>query len=406
MSWPLVPISSLCELAIDCVNKTAPVVDHETPYKMIRTPNVRGGFIDTENVRFVTKDTFEKWTRRSRPVYGDVILTREAPVGEVGRCTFSEEMNIFLGQRLFQYRPDPRRLDWNFLTYVLQSPEVQGRLHGRSFGATVAHVKVGDAESLLIPCPPLDVQKRFGSILAAYDDLIATNQRRIALLEEAARRLYREWFVHLRFPGHETVKVVDGVPQGWGKQPLDTLAEIAMGQSPESRFYNEDGEGLPFHQGVTGFGDRFITHEQWTTQATRHAQAGDILCSVRAPVGRLNITREHIAIGRGLSAMRSREGFQSLLYYQLKALFFEEDMIGGGAIFASVGKKELFGQMLLQPSEKIAAQFNGIASDMDLQIEALEMQNRKLAAARDALLPKLMSGKVDISGVELPKEDA
>jgi type I restriction enzyme S subunit len=92
MSWPLRPISDLCEFAIDCVNKTAPVVNYDTPYKMIRTTNVKGGFIDVKNVRRVTKDTYEKWTRRSRPRFGDVILTREAPLGEVGR---SMMMSIF-----------------------------------------------------------------------------------------------------------------------------------------------------------------------------------------------------------------------------------------------------------------------------------------------------------------------
>ncbi|GAB2952938.1 restriction endonuclease subunit S [Aquaspirillum soli] len=404
MSWPLRPISELCELAVDCVNKTAPVVEHETPYKMIRTTNVKGGFVDIHDVRYVSKDTFDKWTRRSRPRYGDVILTREAPVGEVGRCTFSDEENIFLGQRLFQYRPDPEKLDWNFLAYVLQSPEVQGRLHGRSFGATVPHVKVGDAESLLIPCPPLEEQRQIGCVLSAYDDLIATNQRRIALLEDAARRLYREWFVHLRFPGHESVPVKDGVPEGWAKLPLGDVAEITMGQSPESKYYNTDEDGLPFHQGVSDFGNRFVSHETYTKQATRIAEAGDILCSVRAPVGRLNLTRDKIAIGRGLSAMHSRAGHQSLLFYQLDALFVEEDMIGGGAIFASVGKKELFGQLVLQPSSSIATTFNRLAADIDAQIENLDSQNQELAKARDLLLPKLMSGQLDVSGIRLPDE--
>ncbi|KPX43507.1 hypothetical protein [Pseudomonas savastanoi] len=118
MSWPLKPLSELCLLGVDCVNKTAPVVDYPTPYKMIRTTNVKQGFIDVDTVRYVTEETFQSWTRRSQPRFGDVILTREAPVGEVGRCTFDENQNIFLGQRLFQYRPDPELLDWNYLAYV------------------------------------------------------------------------------------------------------------------------------------------------------------------------------------------------------------------------------------------------------------------------------------------------
>lgn len=252
--------------------------------------------------------------------------------------------------------------------------------------------------------PDVRGQQAIASTLDAYDALIATKQRRVALLEDAARRLYREWFVHLRFPGHESVPIRDGVPEGWAHLPLGDIAEITMGQSPESMHYNADGEGLPFHRGVSDFGHRFVTHRTFTKLATRVAQAGDILCSVRAPVGRLNVTRDKIAIGRGLSAMRSRSGRQSLLFYQLAALLVEEDMIGGGAIFASVGKKELFSQVVLQPSAEIAAAFDRLAGDIDNQIDVLDSQSRALAVARDVLLPKLMSGELDVSGIRLPEE--
>jgi len=190
--------------------------------------------------------------------------------------------------------------------------------------------------------------------------------------------------------------MVDGLPVDWAKVPLDDVAFIVMGQSPESQFYNRDGEGLPFHQGVTDFGEHYVSHKTYTTQTTRTAEAGDILCSVRAPVGRLNMTSDKISIGRGLSAMRSRAGQQALLLYQLKALFVEEDMIGGGAIFASVGKKELYAQQLLQPDIETATEFDRQAGEIIAQLETLEKQNRLLAQARDELLPKLMSGAIQV----------
>jgi type I restriction enzyme S subunit len=289
-----------------------------------------------------------------------------------------------------------------YVAYLLMTLE----LGSRNAAGAVPGVNRNTLHQMTVRVPDEETQHRIVEVLSAYDDLIAINQRRIALLEDAARRLYREWFVHLRFPGHESVPVKDGVPEGWEKLPLGDIAEITMGQSPESKYYNADADGLPFHQGVSDFGDRFIKNETYTRQATRIAEAGDILCSVRAPVGRLNLTREKIAIGRGLSAMRSRTGHQSLLFYQLKALFVEEDMIGGGAIFASVGKKELFGQLILQPSTSIATTFNRLVSDLDLQIETLDSQNQKLAQARDLLLPKLMSGQLDVSRIRLPDEVA
>ncbi len=238
MSWELKNISSLCELAIDCVNKTAPVVDYKTPYKMIRTTNVKNGFIDFNTVRYVKEETFEKWTRRSKPRYGDVIFTREAPVGSVGRFTSNDE-NIFLGQRLFHYRPNPELLDWQFLAYVLQSDALQGWVHGIAFGATVPHIKVADAENLKIPYPPIEIQKKIGGILSAYDDLIENNLKRIKLLEEMAQITYEQWFVRMKFPNHETtpIDVETGLPERWKKRTcfdvMDVLRQLEINNPPK-----------------------------------------------------------------------------------------------------------------------------------------------------------------------------
>ena len=340
---------------------------------------------------------------------GDLLFGRRSLVEEgAGKCSivYKPAGPLTFESSIIRVRLDRAIADPEFFFNYFRSPIGRSRIRAIVGGAAVKGIRGSDLKLIKVHVPPLDEQIAIRQVVALYDDLIATNQRRIALLEDAARRLYREWFVHLRFPGHESVPVKDGVPEGWAKLPLGDVAEITMGQSPESKYYNTDGDGLPFHQGVSDFGHRFVKHETYTKQATRIAEAGDILCSVRAPVGRLNFTRDKIAIGRGLSAMRSRTGHQSLLFYQLDALFVEEDMIGGGAIFASVGKKELFGQLILQPSTSIATTFNRLVSDLDLQIENLDSQNQQLAKARDRLLPKLMSGQLDVSGIALPAEVA
>ena len=346
---------------------------------------------------------------KSGLIDGDLLFGRRSLVEEgAGKCSivYKPAGPLTFESSIIRVRLDRAIADPEFFFNYFRSPIGRSRIRAIVGGAAVKGIRGSDLKLIKVHVPPLDEQIAIRQVVALYDDLIATNQRRIALLEDAARRLYREWFVHLRFPGHESVRVKDGVPEGWAKLPLGDVAEITMGQSPESKYYNTDGDGLPFHQGVSDFGHRFVKHETYTKQATRIAEAGDILCSVRAPVGRLNFTRDKIAIGRGLSAMRSRTGHQSLLFYQLDALFVEEDMIGGGAIFASVGKKELFGQLILQPSTSIATTFNRLVSDLDLQIENLDSQNQELAKARDLLLPKLMSGQLDVSGIALPDEVA
>ncbi|MXS84149.1 restriction endonuclease subunit S [Nitrosomonas oligotropha] len=285
MKWELKPISELCFLAIDCVNKTAPLSENITPYKMLRTTNVKNGFIDFESVRYVEENVFKKWIRRAQPQYGDVVFTREAPAGEVGRFT-AKTGNYFLGQRLFLYRPDPTKLDWNYLAYSLQSPQIQGWVNGIAYGATVPHMAVSDMEHLKIPVPPISIQKRIGNILSRYDDLIENNLKRIKLLEEMAQITYEEWFVRMRFPGYESTPInpTTGLPEGWERTKLGDMCEITMGQSPKSEFYNLEGNGLPFHQGVKDYGDRFPTNTCWSTSGSRYAERGDVLFSVRAPL--------------------------------------------------------------------------------------------------------------------------
>ena len=184
----------------------------------------------------------------------------------------------------------------------------------------------------------------------------------------------------------------------WGgrQRTLVELAEVVMGQSPKSQFYNDAGEGLPFHQGVTNYGFRFVSHRIYSTAVTKIAEAGDILVSVRAPVGRINITRDKIVLGRGLAAIRSRTEHQSLLFYALKNHFYAEDIIGTGAIYAATNKKELEEQVFLEPPALLLGEFEDQVSTIDLQIACLESQNQKLTQARDLLLPRLMNGEIAV----------
>lgn len=185
-------------------------------------------------------------------------------------------------------------------------------------------------------------------------------------------------------------------PQVWERRSLAEVSEIVMGQSPKSTFYNNDGDGLPFHQGVSNFGFRFVTHKTYSTKITKRAQAGDILLSVRAPVGRINLTKDMIVLGRGLAAIRSKINVQSFLFYALKNHFYAEDIIGTGAIYAATNKRELESQSFVTPTSRLLLEFNEQAAAIDQQIENLTEQNQKLAQARDLLLPRLMNGELAV----------
>ena len=231
--WKRLPIVSLCEAHVDCVNRTAPVVSEPTPFKMLRTTNVRNGYVDAENVRYVTEETYKKWTRRLVPRKGDVILTREAPLGDVGKIRTDDA--VFLGQRLYHFRPDPRKLDADFLLYSLLGDDLQRQIKGFGSGSTVEHMRLEDIPSLEFSVPPLPIQRRIAGVLSAYDELIENSQRRIRILESMARALYREWFVHFRFPGHESVPRVPSplgeIPEGWEMRRLGEILELNYGKA-------------------------------------------------------------------------------------------------------------------------------------------------------------------------------
>lgn len=272
---------------------------------------------------------------------------------------------------------DEAQADYRFVYYSLRL--CYEELEGLAKGSAQTNLNAGIIKEFEIPLPPLPVQRRIADILSAYDDLIEKNRRRIAILEETVRLTYRKWF--------------GGMEQGRAAT-LGEIADVVMGQSPESKTYNDNGEGLPFHQGVTGFGFRYPRNEMWCTAGTRFAEEGDILFSVRAPVGRINVAGERIVIGRGLSAMRAKNGSQSWLLYALKHHFSKEDMIGVGCIFASTTKKELLSVELPFPLDEEIAAFEQIAGPIDAQIKALSKQSAALTAARDMLLPRLMNNKL------------
>jgi len=286
--------------------------------------------------------------------------------------------------------------DFRFVYYLLIYNASIIRGVGIGGGSATPIVNKTTFSRIKLRVPPRSAWGSIGSILSAYDDLIENNWRRIQLLEQAARLLYKEWFVHLRFPGHEHVRIKNGVPEGWKKRRLEDVAEITMGQSPKSQYYNEDGIGLPFHQGVTNFGTRFPSNKTSCTVEKRIAESGDILFSVRAPVGRINITVDRMVIGRGLASIRSNRGEQNFLFYQLKSHFFKEDMMGGGAIFAAITKKDLHGVELMTPQRQLVQIFQEQVTPIDRQIEISHRAIEQLTQARDLLLPRLMNGEIAV----------
>lgn len=331
---------------------------------------------------------------------GDIVFVRSNGNKElVGRCMLVKnptERITYSGFCIRARLNDTDRYEPVFFTYYFKSKAFRRAVSGTAVGANIQNLSQARLSNHDCNVPDIETQHRIADTLSAYDDLIENNQKQIKLLEEAAQRLYKEWFVDLNFPEHENTKIVDGVPEGWNEKTLSQVADVIMGQSPKSEFYNSEKKGLPFHQGVGSYGVRFVMDDIYSTSYTRIAEPNSILFSVRAPVGRLNITKNKVVIGRGLAAINQADGCQSYLYYLLKNRFFKDNIVGNGSIFASVSKDELLNQKFLIPERNLMMQFEKIVSQMDKQIENLDSKNKNLIEARDRLLPKLMSGEVEV----------
>ena len=394
MSWEMKRIGEVCDVIPGFAFNSKDL--GETGIPVVKIGNITDDYrVDINSVQCFPEDLItEKHEKFMLSNYDILIAMTGATAGKVGRICCSKEQILLLNQRVAKFKP--RDINPNFFWSAISTPRYRTTFYRLGGGAAQPNMSGAQIEAVEIPYPPPTVQDRIASILSAYHNLIENNRRRIRLLEQSARLLYKEWFVHLRFPGHEHVKIKDGVPEGWERKPLGEIADITMGQSPKSVYYNEEGNGLPFHQGVTNFDVRFPSHQTYCTVQNRLAEPGDILFSVRAPVGRINITTDRIAIGRGLAAIRSNRDQQNLLFYTLKNHFFKEDMIGGGAIFAAIPKKDLYGVKLMQPLNQIAMMFLERVKPIDCQIANLQRANGNLAKVLDLLLPRLMFGWVAV----------
>ena len=370
----------------DCEN------EENSGYYFISCKDIFDGQINYKNARQITKADFEETHKRTMLEVDDILLTNSGTIGRMAFVTDREATTKTTFQKSVAIiKPDKQKVLPRYLYYQLQNCVPQ--FINSSNGSAQKNLLLSTMRTFQIEIEEnREKQEKIANTLSAYDDLIENNQKQIKLLEEAAQRLYKEWFVDLRFPGHENTKIVDGVPEGWNEKTLSQVANVIMGQSPKSEFYNSEKKGLPFHQGVGSYGVRFVMDDIYSTSYTRIAEPDSILFSVRAPVGRLNITKNKVVIGRGLAAINQTDGCQSYLYYLLKNKFFKDNIVGNGSIFASVSKDELLNQKFLIPERNLMMQFEKIVSQMDKQIENLDSKNKKLIEARDRLLPKLMSG--------------
>ena len=313
--------------------------------------------------------------------------------GNVGKPYFYEEA---WAHNTTLYVDDFKGNDPKFLYYLCQTMPF-ANFGGGSAVPTLNRNHIHPLETK-IPVKVED-QRRIASILSSLDRKIELNNKINADLEEMAQAIFKNWFVD--FEPFKDGKFVDSelgmIPEGWKVGTLADIAEITMGQSPAGNSLNENREGMIFYQGSSDFGFRFPSIRVFTTEPKRLAVANSVLFSVRAPVGDINVAKEECCIGRGVASIKSKYGHDSYLFYTMKSLHKLFDSFDGeGTVFGSINKKTLSAIQILLPSDGIVEHFNNIASSFDDRIRSLSDENSRLSLLRDTLLPRLMSGELEV----------
>jgi len=297
--------------------------------------------------------------------------------------------------------PEADQADARFIKYLFDAL-LQRRYQQFTQGATQDNLSQAKLLSLKFPVPPMNEQQRIADILSAYDDLIENNRRRVRLLERAARLLYKEWFVHLRFPGHEHVKIIDGVPEGWERKAAAEAMEIASGGTPKTKnrdywdgtlpfFTPKDASEFPY----VGTTERTLTDAGLKSCNSQLYPKDTIFITARGTVGNLNLAQVPMAMNQSCYALIARSPLnQAFLFFAMRESVEELKARGVGSVFSSIVRNTFKKITLLIPPAALISSFSGHVSPILRQIDTLTAQFRLLASARDLLLPRLMNGEI------------
>lgn len=383
---------------------------HQHDYSEVGTPVVMpkdliGGKISEQSIARVSQDHVQRLNRHIIQ-QGDILYSRR---GDVGRCAFASdhETGWLCGTGCLRVTTDTTIADSKFVFYQLQQPEVVGWVEKHAVGATMLNLNTTILSNIPLLLPPIETQHRIADILSAYDDLIENNRKQIKLLEEAAQRLYKEWFVDLRFPGHEYTKIVDGVPEGWEKVLISDVCDTIGGGTPSTKVkeYYQNGN-IPWvtPTDITKNNSLVlldtatkITNEGLNCSSAKMVPPGTILMTSRASVGFFGICDFPVCTNQGfISCIPYQHDMQMYLLYNLMNRVDEIRGKAGGSTYLEISKKVFRDFEIIVPDIQVLKLFQITTEKSIERIRILSKQIQELQSARDHLLPKLMSGEVEV----------
>lgn len=399
MSWKKAKLSECCQSISDGDHQAPPKSNKGIPFVTIS--NIKDNSFDFTNCMHVPQSYYDNLLAKRKPQKGDILYS---VVGSFGIPVLIKENVKFTFQRhIAILRPNPHIVEPAYMYYSMLSKAFFLQADAAAIGAAQRTISLSSLQNLTINLPDLPTQRRIASILSAYDDLIENNRRQIKLLEEAAQRLYREWFVELRFPGHESVKVVDGVPEGWMKGTVDNIVKLLSGYPFKSSEYVssgkyrlitiknvKDGEFSP---------DNVDYIDQLPDKVPSHCilTEGDILLSLTGNIGRVCIVNGYnYLLNQRVAKLQTLHPAYAYCMFRSKEMLNKMTALSNGVAQQNLSPIRAEKIRILIPSSNLLFQFKNIVEPIILQIILLNNQITFACEARDRLLPELMGREIEV----------
>ena len=377
----------------------------------LRSQNILPFQLELSSIKYISPE-FHKKLKKSALYPRDVVVVRTGYPGTA--CVIPSNFPVSNCADLVIIRPSSQ-LNSYYLAYVFNSAWGRSHVSGNLVGVAQQHFNIGVAKEMVIHLPPFSIQNKIAAILSAYDDLIENNTRRIAILEEMAQSLYREWFVHFRFPGHEKKVMVESalgmIPEGWEVKTLGNLGATITGKTPSKLVpANFNEEYMPFiktpdmHNNIFCVQtEEYLSRRGALSQKNKTIPPNSLCVSCIGTAGVVSITSVPAQTNQQINSIVLNDEFnRELLYFVLNDLKETINRYGSnGVTMVNLNKGKFEALKVIFPDKSIVVDFHKLTYPMFEEIRSLQMKNLNLRCTRDLLLPKLIVGEVDVEGLEI-----